>query len=81
MHVLFLWDGLLRLSLSGLLVNMNLMHASNKLIVQVQALLLMRHPAFSSVVLLPLFQHQGLVLLRKICTTNTAAVAMYGVAP
>lgn len=79
-RVLFLWVGLLRLCLSGLLVNMNLMHASNKLIVQVQALSLIGHPAFSSLALFPLFQHQGLPLFRNICTTYTAVLATCGMA-
>lgn len=66
---------LLRLSLRGLFINTILICVSNQPSVQVHALLLTRHLAFSSVVLLSSLQHQGLALYRNIHATYTVAMA------
>lgn len=71
---------LLSLSLSGLFINTILIHVSNQLSVQVHALPLTGHLAFSSVVLLSSFQHQGLALFRNIRVICTMAMATYNMA-
>lgn len=71
---------LLSLSLSGLFVNTIPIHVSNQLLVQVHALPLTGHLAFSSVVLLSSLQHQGLALFRNIRAICTMAMATHNMA-